>query len=121
MKRMMLILSLTLISICLFTSLSFAQEEKKVKPVEFKIKGKLFAHPEQNDIKIMTDDFQTFIMPLNKGARIDLTTKGKFEEMAKEREVPNGEVTFTLIDGKPVVTRISYTSEETWKIELPKK
>ncbi len=37
---MMLILTLTLVLISLFTSLGFVQEEgKKVKPVEFKIKG----------------------------------------------------------------------------------
>ncbi len=119
----MLILTLTLVLISLLTSLSFAQEEeKKVKLLEFKIKGQLVAHPEKNEIKVMTDDFQTFSMPLNKGARIDVTTRGKLEEMAKENEIrlPNGEITYTLMDGKPVVTRITYSSGETWKMEEPK-
>ncbi len=123
MKKTMLILTLTLVLISLLTSLGFAQEEeKKVKLLEFKIKGQLVAHPEKNEIKVMTDDFQTFSMPLNKGARIDVTTRGKLEEMAKENEIrlPNGEITYTLMDGKPVVTRITYSSGETWKMEEPK-
>ena len=123
MKRTMLILSLTLILISLLTSLGFAQEEeKKVKLLEFKIKGQLIAHPDKNQIKVMTEDFQTFIMPVNKGARIDATVRGKLEEMAKENtmRLPNGEITYTLIDGKPVVTRITYSSGETWNMEEPK-
>ncbi len=122
MKRTMLILSLTVVLITLLTSLSFAQEEKKVKPVEFKIKGQLIAHPDKNEIKVMTEDYQTFILPINKGARIDVTTRGKIEEMAKENTIrlPNGEITYTLMDGKAVVTRITYTSGETWKMEEPK-
>ena len=122
MKRMVLILTLTFVLITVLTSFGFAQEEKKAKPVEFKIKGQLIAHPEKNEIKVMTDDFQTFIMPVNKGARIDATVRGKLEEMAIENtmRLPNGEITYTLIDGKPVVTRITYSSGETWKMEDPK-
>ena len=123
MKKMVLILTLTLVLITLFTSLGFAQEEeKKVKLLEFKIKGQAIAHPEKNEIKVMTEDFQTFTMPINKGARIDVTTRGKLEDMALENTVrlPNAEITYTLMDGKPVVTRITYTSGETWKMEEPK-
>ncbi len=70
----------------------------------------------------MTEDFQTFTMPLAKGVRIDVTVRGKLEDMAIENTVrlPNGEITYTLMDGKPVVTRITYNSGETWKMEEPK-
>ena len=124
MKRMILILSLTLILISLIPSICLAQEEeeKKVKLLEWKVRGQLIPHPDKNDVKVMTDDFQTFTFPLMKGARIEVTTRGKLEDMAKEAEgrLPKGEVTYTIIDGKPVATRISYTSGETWKMEEPK-
>ncbi len=123
MKRMVLILSLTLILISLLTSLGFAQEEKKAKPVEqLKIKGQLIAHTNQNEVKVMTDDFQTLTIPLKKGARIDATIRVKLEDITQENEtrLPTGEVTYEIIDGKPVATRVSYSSGRVWKIEPPK-
>ena len=82
-KRTLIIILCTVISICLFTSLCLAQEEgKKVKPIEFKIRGQLIPHPETKDVKVMTEDFQSFTMPLDKGVRIEVTTRGKLEDMA---------------------------------------
>jgi hypothetical protein len=124
MKRMIIMLSVTLVLVPLISSMCLAQEEeKKVKALEFKIKGQLIPHPDKNDIKVMTDDFQTFTLPLAKGVRIDMTTRGELGFLATENEVrlPTGEVTYTLIDGKPVVTRITYTSGEKWKMEPPAK
>ena len=44
------------------------------------------------------------------------------DDMSKETEIklPRGEVTYTVVDGKPVATRITYSSGETWKMEPPK-
>ena len=124
MKRTILILSVTVIAVVVLSSLCLAQEgaAKKVKALEWKVKGQLIPHPDKNEIKIMTDDFQVFIMPVNKGASIDVTIKGKLKDLALENEIrlPNGEVTYTFIDGKPVITKITYSSGETWTMEPPK-
>lgn len=123
MKRSILILSLILVSISLIAYLAVAQEEKKVKPLEWKVKGQLIPHPGNNDIKVMTGDYQIVTAPLSKGTRIEFTARGKLEDMAieAERGLPDGEVTFTVIDGKAVVTKISYTSGARWKMEPPKE
>jgi len=72
MKRKLLILSVSVIALAVLTSLCLAQEEgekKKVKALEFKIRGQLIPHPDKNEVKVMTDDFQVFVMPVNKGLR----------------------------------------------------
>ena len=125
MKRKLLILSVSVIALAVFASLCLAQEEgekKKVKALEFKIRGQLIPHPDKNEVKVMTDDFQVFIMPVNKGATVEVTVKGKLADLAVENEVrlPKGEVTYSFIDGKPVITKITYPSGETWTMEPPK-
>jgi len=125
MKGTLLIVSVSVIALVVLTSLCLAQEEgaaKKVKALEFKIRGQLIPHPDKNEVKVMTDDFQVFVMPLNKGASVDVTVKGKLADLALENEVrlPVGEVTYSFIDGKPVITKITYPSGETWTMEPPK-
>jgi hypothetical protein len=127
MKRTILVLVLSLISFSCLTSVCLSQDEKaaeakKMKIVEMKAKGQLIPHPETNDIKILTDDYKTLTIPLDKTTRIEVTVKGTLDFMAEEAflKLPKGEITYTMVDGKPVAIKVTYSSGETWKMEPPK-
>ena len=74
------------------------------------------------DIDIVIELIEPKIGSLIKELRITCKDGYVNEDIAKEAEIrlPKGEVTYTIIDGKPVATRITYTSGETWNMEPPK-
>ena len=73
-------------------------------------------------MKVLTENYETETITVTEKTRIDATVRGKLEYMGVEAEsnLPKGEVTYIIVDGKPVATRITYTSRETWKMEPPK-
>jgi hypothetical protein len=126
MKRILFIACLLAVVMVFCSSFVFAAEEgsegKKAASAEKKIKGDLIPHPGDGDVKVLTAEFEAETIIVNDKTRIDASIKANLEDMSKESEfnLPKGEITYTIVDGKPVATRITYTSRETWKMEPPK-
>lgn len=99
-----------------------AKEGKKEKAAPLRARGELIPHPETNDVKLLLENYDTLVITVNEKTRIEASARAKLDDMAKEAEIrlPRGEVTYTIVDGKPMATRITYTSNETWKMEPPK-
>jgi hypothetical protein len=99
-----------------------AKEGKKEKAAPLRARGGLIPHPETNDVKVLLENYDTLVITVNEKTRVEASVKAKLDDMAKEAELrlPKGEVTYTVVDGKPVATRITYGSNETWKMEPPK-
>ncbi len=105
------------------SSLFAAEEEKKEKgPAPLRVKGNLIPHPESKDIKVLTENYETVTVIVNDKTRINASVKGNLDYMSQEAglKLPQGEVTYTEVDGKFVATGVTYTSSETWKMEPPK-
>ena len=124
MKRWMLIVSLVLvIPVFLSFSLYSAEEgKKKDKDKGTKVRGNLIPHMESKDIKVLTENYETITVIVNEKTQILPSVQGKLEDMEKEAELnlPKGEVTYTIVDGQPVATRVTYTSRAKWKMQPPK-
>ena len=126
MRRLLFVLCILTVVSVFCSSLVMAAEEgkdgKKAAAPEKKIKGDLIPHPESGDIKVLTENYETETMVVNDKTRIEATVRAKLPDMGAEAEynLPNGEVTYIIVDGKPVATRITYTSRETWNQEPPK-
>ncbi len=123
MKRLILIVSLALvIPVFLSFSLYSAEEGKKEKKKEEKARGNLIPHADTKDVKVLTDNYETITVKITDKTQILPSVRGKLEDMEKEAEfnLPKGEVSYTIVDGQPVATRVTYTSRETWTMEPPK-
>ncbi len=107
-----------------FGTLALSEEKaaKKAAPLEWKVKGELIPHPDTGDIKVLTENYEALTFGVDKNTKITANVKAKVKEMAMEGEfkLPKGEVTYTFVDGKPVATKVTYGSGETWKMEPPK-
>ena len=121
MKRLILIVSLVLV-IPVFLSFSLYSAEKEKKDKGTKVRGNLIPHLESKDIKVLTENYETITVIVNEKTQILPSVQGKLEDMEKEAELnlPKGEVTYTIVDGQPVATRVTYTSREKWKMAPPK-
>ena len=121
MKRLILIVSLALV-IPVFLSFSLYSPEKEKKDKGTKVRGNLIPHLESKDIKVLTENYETITVIVNEKTQILPSVQGKLEDMEKEAELnlPKGEVTYTIVDGQPVATRVTYTSREKWKMQPPK-
>ncbi len=125
MKRIIITLCMLAVGFMLVSSSMFAAEkEKKEKekgPAALKVKGELIPHPDSNDIKVLTENYETVTVIVNDKTQINATVKGKLDYMAQEAELklPKGEVTYTEVDGKPVAQRVTYSSGEKWKMDKP--
>lgn len=99
-----------------------AKEGKQEKVAPLRIRGDLIPHPDSNDVKVLTEKFDTLVIIVDGKTRIEASVKAKMDDMAKEAAIklPRGEVTYTIVDGKPVATMITYSSGETWNMEPPK-
>lgn len=99
-----------------------AKGEKQEKAAPLRIRGDLIPHPDSNDVKVLTEKYDTLVIIVDEKTRIEASVKATMDAMAKEAELklPKGEVTYTIVDGKPVATRITYSSGETWNMEPPK-
>jgi len=125
LKRIVLIVCLAVfIPVCLAASLwaEGAKEGAKEKAAPLRVRGELIPHPESNDVKVLMENYDTLVITVNDKTRIEASVKAEINDMAKEAEIklPRGEITYTIVDGKPVATRITYSSGETWKMEPPK-
>lgn len=127
MRRILFIACVLAVVSVFCSSLVMAAEEgkegkKAEKKSEKKMKGDLIPHSDTGDIKVLTENYETETMVVNEKTNITATVKAKLDDMGKEAEfnLPKGEVTYTIIDGKPVATRITYTSRETWNLVPPK-
>ena len=123
MKRVILIVSLVLaIPVFLSFSLYSAEEGKKAKEQALKARGDLIPHLDSKDIKVLTENYETITVIVNDKTQILSTVRGKLDDMEKEAEfnLPKGEVTYIMVDGQPVATRVTYNSRETWNMEPPK-
>jgi hypothetical protein len=99
-----------------------AKEGQQEKAAPMRIKGDLIPHPDSSDVKVLTEKFETLVIIVDEKTRIEASVKAKIDDMAKEAafRLPKGEVTYTVVDGKPVATRITYSSGETWDMQPPK-
>jgi len=124
MKRIIATLCMLSVGLVLMSSSLFAAEEgkKEKAPAPLRVKGELIPHLDSKDIKVLTENYETVTVMVNDKTRIEVSVKGTMEFMSQEAELklPKGEVTYTEVDGKPVATRITYTSGETWNMEPPK-
>ena len=125
LKRMVFILCLAAVIPVFLASSLLAQEVKegkKEKAAPLRVKGELIPHTDSNDVKVLMENYDTLVIMVNEKTRIEASVKAKIDDMAKEAEIklPKGEVTYTVVDGKPVATRITYSSGETWNMEPPK-
>ena len=118
-KRIVSILCLVAVPVFL-SQLLYAAEEKKTAPMEWKVKGEVIYHPNSNDVKVMTESYDTITMIVDYKTSIQASVKAKPEDMAKETGLRKGEVTFTVIDGKPVAKKITYTAGQKWEVSKPK-
>ena len=123
MKRIIITLCMLAVGFVLVSSSMFAAEEgkKEKAPAALKVKGELIPHPESNDVKVLTENYETVTVIVNDKSRIDATVKGTLDYMAQEAELklPKGEITYTEVDGKFVAQRVTYSSGETWKMDKP--
>jgi hypothetical protein len=129
MKRLLVIACVLAVVTVFCSSLILAADEakegkegKKAASAEKKMRGDLIPHAESSDVKVMTENYEIETVMVNEKTRIESTVRAKLVDMEKEAEfnLPKGEVTYTIVDGKPVATRIIYTSRETWNLEPPK-
>jgi hypothetical protein len=125
LKRIVFILCLAAIIPAFLASSLLAQEAKEgkmEKAAPLRIRGELIPHPDTNDVKVLTENYETLVITVDGKTRIEASVKAKLDDMAKEAEftLPRGEVTYTVVDGKPVATRITYGSGATWNMEPPK-
>ncbi len=124
MRRILFVACLLAVMAVFVGTVSMAAEEgkKKEKAEALKAKGDLIPHPEDNNVKILTSDYQTVEVEVTNKTAIEAVVKAKLPDMGAEAEfnLPKGEVTYTMVDGKPVATKITYTSRETWKLQPPK-
>ena len=118
-KRIVGILCVVVIPVFLSQPM-YAAEEKKLAPMEWKVKGELIYHPDKNDVKVMTESYETITMSVDDNTSFTASVKAKPEDMAKETGLRKGEVTFTVIDGKPVAKKITYTAGQRWEVSKPK-
>ncbi len=97
------------------------KEGKKEKAAALKAKGELIPHPEEKDVKVLLDNYETITVTVTDKTKIEASVKSKLDNMAKEAEfkLPKGEVTYTIVDGKPVATRITYGSGAVWNFVPP--
>ena len=124
MKRIIISLGMLAVGLVLVSSFLFAAEEgKKEKgPAPLRVKGELIPHPDSKDIKVLTENYDTVTVMVTDKTRIEPSVKGTLDYLSQEAELklPKGEVTYTEVDGKPVATRVTYTSGEVWKMDTPK-
>ena len=118
-KRIVSILCLVAVPVFLSQPM-YAAEGKKPAPMEWKVKGDVIYHPNSSDVKVMTESYETITMSVDDNTSFTASVKAKPEDMAKETGLRKGEVTFTVIDGKPVAKKITYTAGQKWEVSKPK-
>ncbi len=124
MKRIIISFWMLAIGFLLVSSpLLAAEEVKKEKaPAPLRVRGELIPHTDTKDIKVLLENYETVTVLVNEKTRIEPAVRGSLEYLAQEAELrlPRGEITYTEIDGKLVATRVTYNSNETWKMDEPK-
>jgi hypothetical protein len=106
-----------------FVSLGLAEEKEK----STKVKGTIIYNPEKNYVKVVSKDYKTVTIYLDKGTKLEATVGAKTKDLANEKDsqgrvnLPAGTVTYTMKDGKPVAKKISYKSKAKWGIKAKKK
>ncbi len=123
MRKIIAIVCLMAVMTVFCGLLAQAAEEKKEgkKEKALKAKGELIPHPEENDVKVLLENYETITVTVTDKTKIEASVKSKLDNMAKEAEfkLPKGEVTYTIVDGKPVATRITYGSGAVWNFVPP--
>ena len=124
MRRILFVACLLAVVAVFCSTLAIPAEEgkKDKKEKALKAKGSLIPHPDEKDVKVLTDDYETIVVTVDSKTAIQASVKAKLPDMGAEAEfnLPKGEVTYVIVDGKAVATKITYSSRETWKMEPPK-
>ena len=81
-KRIVGILCVVVIPV--FLSQPMYAAEKKLAPMEWKVKGELIYHPDKNDVKVMTESYETITMSVDDKTNIQAVVNAKPDDMAKE-------------------------------------
>ena len=114
------ILIMTLLLMAAFLSPCLAQEKKKA----MKAKGQLIYNEDNGYVKVLDKDYKVTTIYLDKKTKYEAVVKAKEKDLANEkdsqgrRNLPKGAVvTYTMKDGKPVATKVSYKSSARWGIK----
>lgn len=123
MTKKALILTVAMLILINFTSLTLAEEEKK----SIKVKGDIILNLDKNYIKVLDKNRKTVTIYLQKKTKLEAVVKAKLKDFAREseeRSLPKGTVTYTIKDGKAVAQKITYTGRQRtlkWGILKKKK
>ena len=107
-----------------FVSPCLAKDKKKA----MKAKGQLIYNEDKGYVKVLAKDQTTTTIYLDKKTKYEAVVKAKEKDLANEKDsrgrtnLPKGAVvTYTMKDGKPVATKVSYKSKASWGIKKKKK
>ena len=114
--------NVTLLFACLimvsFVALCLAEEKKKPAAA----KGQIILNQEKNYVKVLTKDYKTVTVYLDKDTKVEAIVKATIKDLAKDQtKLPGGTVTYTMKDGKAVAKKITYKARAKWAIEKKKK
>ena len=123
MVKKALTLTLAMLILISFTSVTLAEPEKK----SFKAKGDIIVNAEKNYIKVLNNDRKTTTIHLVEKTKYEAVVKAKLKDLAREseeRSLPKGTVVYTIKDGKAVAQKVTYTGGQRalkWGILKKKK
>ena len=120
MVKKTVILIITLLLMVAFFSPCLAKEKEKA----MKAKGQLIYNEDKGYVKVLDKNYKVTTIYLDKKTSFEAVIKAKQEDLANEkdgrgrRNLPEGAVvTYTMKDGKPVATKVSYKSSARWGIK----
>jgi hypothetical protein len=123
MVKKVLTLTMVMLILISFTSVTLAESEKK----SFKAKGDIIYNAEKNYIKVLNSDRKTITVHLVEKTKYEAVVKAKLKDLAREseeRSLPKGTVVYTIKDGKAVAQKVTYTGRQRalkWGILKKKK